>query len=73
MGEVNLVDTVEERDLGVLIELKFDFGKNIRCIVGINNNILGVVRISLACSSIPMFFNHYTFLVCSLLENCVQV
>ena len=42
MGGSNLEVTEEERDLGVLIDNKLDFGNHIRCIVGKANRVLGM-------------------------------
>ena len=68
-----LSTTEEEKDLGVLIDNKLDFGKHINSIVGRANRVLGMIRISFACLNIQMFLNKYTALVRPLLEYCVQV
>ena len=73
MGGSNLEETEEERDLGVLIDNKLDFGKHIRTIVGKANRVLGMIRVSFSCLNIPMMYNLYTSLVRPLLEYCVQV
>ena len=73
MGGSNLEVTEEERDLGVLIDSKLDFGNHIRCIVGKANRVLGMIRVSFTCLNVPMLFNLYTALVRPLLEYCVQV
>ena len=52
-----LSTTEEEKDLGVLIDNKLDFGKHINSIVGRANRVLGMIRISFACLNIPMFLN----------------
>ncbi|CAL4066695.1 unnamed protein product, partial [Meganyctiphanes norvegica] len=44
MDAVNLKVTEEEKDLGVLIDNKLDFGKHIRNIVGKANRVLGMIR-----------------------------
>ena len=68
-----LSTTEEEKDLGVLIDNKLDFGKHINSIVGRANRVLGMIRVSFACLNIQMFLNMYTALVRPLLEYCVQV
>ena len=68
-----LSTTEEEKDLGVLIDNKLDFGKHINSIVGRANRVLGMIRISFACLNIQMFLDMYTALVRPLLEYCVQV
>ena len=68
-----LSTTEEEKDLGVLIDNKLDFGKHINSIVGRANRVLEMIRISFACLNIQMFLNMYTALVRPLLEYCVQV
>merc|ERR1712033_114749 len=73
MGDTVLEATEEEKDLGVLIDNKLDFGKHIRTIVGKANRVLGMIRVSFSCLNIPMMYNLYTSLVRPLLEYCVQV
>ena len=73
MAAVNLEETVEERDLGVLIDNKLNFGKHIQTIVTRANRVLGMIRIAFACMNKAMFLNIYTALVRPLLEYCVQV
>ena len=73
MNDTELTVTDEEKDLGVLIDNKLDFGKHIKNIVGRANRVLGMIRISFVCLNIPMFLNMYTALVRPLLEYCVQV
>ena len=73
MGGRTLEETSEERDLGVLIDNKLDFGKHIKTIVGKANKVLGMIRVSFECINIPMMYNLYTSLVRPLLEYCVQV
>ncbi|CAL4252811.1 unnamed protein product, partial [Meganyctiphanes norvegica] len=62
-----------EKDLGVLIDHKLDFGKHIKTIVGKANRVLGMIRVSFAYLNIRMFLNLYTSLVRPLIEYCVQV
>ena len=73
MGGSNLQETEEERDLGVIIDNKLDFGSHIRNIVSKANKVLGMIRVSFSCLNIPMMYNLYTALVRPLLEYCVQV
>ena len=68
MGGSNLEETEEERDLGVLIDNKLDFGKHIRTIVGKANRVLGMIRVSFSCLNIPMMYNLYTSPVRPLLK-----
>ena len=73
MGDRELEATEGERDLGVLIDSKLEFGKHIRTIVGKANSMLGMIRVSFACMNKTMFLNLYLALVRPLLEYCVQV
>ena len=50
MGNTTLNATEEERDLGEIIDNKLDFGKHIKTIVARANKVLGLIRISFACS-----------------------
>ena len=73
MGDRELEATEGERDLGVFIDSKLEFGKHIRTIVGKANSMLGMIRVSFACMNKTMFLNLYLALVRPLLEYCVQV
>ena len=73
MGDRQLEATEGEKDLGVFIDNKLDFGKHIRAVVGKANSILGMIRVSFACMNKTMFLNLYLALVRPLLEYCVQV
>ena len=73
MGDRQLEATEGEKDLGVFIDNKLDFGKHIRAVVGKANSILGMIRVSFACMNKTMFLNLYPALVRPLLEYCVQV
>ena len=73
MGSTELVTTTEERDLGVIIDHKLDFGRHIQTIVARANRMLSLIRISFACMEKTMFLNLYLVLVRPLLEYCVQV
>ena len=59
MAEVNLEETIEEKDLGVLIDNKLSFGKHIKTIVARANRVLGLIRIAFACLNKTMFLNLY--------------
>ena len=73
MDVVNLKVTEKEKDLGMLIDNKLDFGKYIRNIVGKANRVFRMIRVSFAYLNIPMFLNLYTSLVRPLIEYCVQI
>ena len=73
MAEVNLEETTEEKDLGVLIDNKLNFGKHIQNIVTRANRVLSLIIISFASLNKTMFLNLYTALIRPLLEYCVQV
>ena len=73
MDGKDLVETLSEKDLGVLIDCNLDFGNHIREIVGRANRMLGMIRVSFACLNKKMFLNLYTALIRPLLEYCVQV
>ena len=67
MGVSNLEVTEEERDLGVLINHKLDFGYHIRRIVEKANRVPDIIRVSFTCLKVPMMFNLNTALVRPLL------
>ena len=73
LGGSSLAVTKEEKDLGVLIDDKLDFGKHIRGIVNKANRLLGLIRIGFACLNKEMFMNLYPVLIRPQLEYCVQV
>jgi hypothetical protein len=73
MEEADLVTTSEEKDLGVLIDDKLDFGIHIKSIVKKANRMLGLIRIGFACLDKEIFMNLYPVLIRPLLEYCVQV
>ena len=73
MDGSNLTETLKEKDLGVLIDNKLDFGDHIKEIVGRANRMIGMIRASFACLNIKMFLNLYMALIRPLLEYCVQV
>ena len=49
MGGENLKVTLEEKDLGVLIDNKLDFGNHIRAITNKANRMLGMIKIGFTC------------------------
>ena len=73
MGGENLKVTLEEKDLGVLIDNKLDFGNHIRAITNKANRMLGMIKIGFTCMDKEIFMNLYPVLVRPLLEYCVQV
>ena len=73
MDGKELNETTEERDLGILIDCKLDFGSHIKEIVGRANRMIGMIRASFACLNKKMFLSLYTALIRPLLEYCVQV
>ena len=73
MDGKRLAVTEKEKDLGVIIDNKLDFGAHIRSIVGRANRVLGLVKISFAHMDKKMFLNIYTTLIRPLIEYCVQV
>ena len=73
MGEVDLIVTAEERDLGVLVDNRLEFDKHIKEIVNKANRMVGLIRIGFACLDEEIFMNLYPVLVRPLLEYCVQI
>ena len=72
MDEKELIETVEEKDLGILIDCKLDFGNHIKEIVGRANRMIGLIRAAFACLNKKMFLNLYMALIQPLLEYCVH-
>ena len=73
MGGVDLTVTTEEKDLGVLIDDKLDFGKHIKDIVKKANRRLGLIKKGFDCLDKEMFMYLYPVLIRPLLEYCVQI
>ena len=73
MDGVELTVTTEEKDLGVLVDDKLDFGKHIREIVKKANQRIGLIRRGFDCLDKEMFMNLYPVMIRPLLEYCVQV
>ena len=73
MDGKELIETEKEKDLGILIDCKLDFGSHIKEIVGRANRMVGLVRAAFACLNKKMFLNLYMALIRPLLEYCVQV
>ena len=73
MGGVDLTVTNEEKDLGVLVDDKLDFGKHIKEIVKKANRRLGLIKKGFDCLDKEMFMYLYPVLIRPLLEYCVQV
>ena len=73
MDGVELTVTTEEKDLGVLVDNKLDFGKHIKEIVKKANQRIGLIKRGFDCLDTEMFMNLYPVLIRPLLEYCVQV
>ena len=73
MGDSNLTETTEEKDLGVLIDCELNFEKHIKEIVNKANRMVGMIKIGFSYLDKDMFMNLYPVLVRPLLEYCVQV
>ena len=73
MDGVELTVTTEEKDLGVLVDNKLDFGKHIKDIVKKANQRIGLIKRGFDCLDKEMFMNLYPVLIRPLLEYCVQV
>ena len=67
-----LEETVEERDLGVLVDNKLKFENHIKGVVSKANRMLGLIKISFECLNKEMFLSLYKALVRPLLEYCVH-
>ena len=72
MGGVDLAETTEERDLGVLVDNNLEFDKHIKTIVNKANRMMGLIRLGFSCMDEEIFMNLYPVLVRPLLEYCVQ-
>ena len=72
LGGETLLETKEEKDLGVLIDNELKFSRHIRGIVAKANRMIGLIKISFECIDSEMFLNLYNSLVRPLLEYCVQ-
>ena len=73
MGDTELTETTEEKDLGVLVDNELHFDKHIKGIVNKANRMLGMIRIGFSCLDKEIFLYLYPVLVRPLLEYCVQV
>ena len=73
MDGKELIETEEEKDLGILMDCKLDFGSHIKEIVGRANRMVGMIRTAFACLNKKMFLSLYMALIRPLLEYCVQV
>ena len=73
MDGVELTVTSEEKDLGVLVDDKLDFGKHIREIVNKANRRIGLIKKGFDCLDTEMFMYLYPVLIRPLLEYCVQI
>ena len=68
-----LTVTTEEKDLGVLVDDKLDFGKHIKEIVRKANQRIGLIRGGFDCLDKEMFMILFPVLIRPLLEYCVQI
>ena len=57
MDGKELIETDKEKDLGILIDCKLDFGCHIKEIVGRANRMIGLIRAAFACLNKNMFLN----------------
>ena len=73
MDGVELTVTTEEKDLGVLVDDKLDFGKHISEIVKKANRRIGLIKKGFDCLDKEMFMYLYPVLIRPLLEYCVQI
>ena len=73
MGGEDLKVTKEEKDLGVLVDNKLEFGNHIRAITNKANRMLGMIKIGFTCMDKEIFMHLYPVLVRPLLEYYVQV
>ena len=67
-----LSETIEEKDLGVLIDNKLRFSSHIKSIVAKANRMIGLIKISFESVDKEMFLTLYKTLVRPLLEYCVH-
>ena len=67
-----LMETKEEKDLGVLIDNELKFSSHIKGIVAKANRMIGMIKISFECIDKEMFLILYKTLVRPLLEYCVH-
>ena len=67
-----LVETMEEKDLGVLIDNDLKFSRHVRGIVARANRMIGLMKISFENFDKDMFGPIYNTLIRPLLEYCVH-
>ena len=72
LNGTTLLETTEERDLGVLIDKKLKFSSHIKGIVGKANRMIGLIKISFESIDKEMFLTLYKTLIRPLLEYCVH-
>ena len=72
LNGTTLLETTEERDLGVLIDKKLKFSSHIKGIVGKANQMIGLIKISFESIDKEMFLTLYKTLIRPLLEYCVH-
>ena len=72
LNGTTLLETTEEKDLGVLIDNKLKFSSHIKSIVAKANRMIGLIKISFESIDKEMFLILYKSLVRPLLEYCVH-
>ena len=73
MGGEDLKVTKEEKDLGVLVDNKLEFGNHIRAITNKANRMLGMIKIGFACMDKEIFMNLYPVLAGILCTSQVSI
>ena len=72
LNGTTLMETTEEKDLGVLIDKDLKFTSHIKSIVAKANRMIGLIKISFESIDKEMFLILYKALVRPLLEYCVH-
>ena len=72
LNGTTLMETTEEKDLGVLIDKNLKFTSHIKSIVAKANRMIGLIKISFESIDKEMFLTLYKALIRPLLEYCVH-
>ena len=72
LNGITLMETTEEKDLGVLIDNNLKFSSHIRSLVSKANRMIGLIKISFESIDKEMFLILYKSLIRPLLEYCVH-
>ena len=72
LNGTTLMETTEEKDLGVLIDKDLKFSSHIKGIVAKANRMIGLIKISFESIDKEMFLILYKSLIRPLLEYCVH-